>query len=455
MRRLRLVRRARPVRRGLDRRDRDRRRQPRRRRRRPRPARARLLRPGRGPLQDLHHRRGAHGDPAGVQRPAEAGRGAAAAPEVHLRDHRAGEGHRDDQVADAPLPVPADAPFGDAGPDRGDPQLRGRALRPGGAAAGGAGGRRVRAGHAVHPRPAAGRLGRGRDQVRPRGLAARLHRRQPARRDRGRVRGGRRRGGVPRGQPGHRGRSRAAPVRHRHAGPVPRPDRARLGARRHRHRPARHAAGPGRGADRSGRAVRAGRADPGRRHRLDRSRPDARGHLAPAAARAHVRAGAAPGGRDRRALGPGPAGKAGGRRGRCRRPATVRRRCRKCSYRTDRGDSGSPAVSASGGTPPAGGGFAVLGAPPAQPASAAPSAPAASPPTAAQPPAAAATPADEAGSQPRPPASAPRQSPPAPPAPRRRRRLRLRGRRHRRDDRARCGDDRDAGSGVAATCSTR
>ena len=39
-----------------------------------------------------------------------------------------------------------------------------------------------------------------------------------------------RRGGVPRGEPGDRRRPRAAPVRHRHAGQVPRPDRARLGA---------------------------------------------------------------------------------------------------------------------------------------------------------------------------------------------------------------------------------
>ncbi len=188
-------------------------------------------------------------------------------------------------------------------------------------------------------------LGRGRDQVRPRGRAARLHRCEPARRDRGRVRERRRGGGVPRGEPGHRGRPRAAPVRHRHAGPVPRPDRARLGARRHRHRPARHPAGPGRGADRPGRAVRAGRADPGGRHRLDRSRPDARGHLAPAAARAHVRAGAAARRRDRRAVGPRPAGTAGGGRGRSPGPAAGGRRRRKCSYRTVRGACGPPAVS--------------------------------------------------------------------------------------------------------------
>ena len=49
---------------------------------------------------------------AGLQRPAEDRRGAAGAREVRLRDDRAGEGHRDDPVADPPLPVPA----GPAGP---------------------------------------------------------------------------------------------------------------------------------------------------------------------------------------------------------------------------------------------------------------------------------------------------------------------------------------------------
>ncbi len=93
LRRVRLVRRPRAVRAGQHRRDRDRRGVPRRGRRRARPSRAGLLRAGRRAVQGLHHRRGAHGDPAGVQRPAQAGRGATAAPEVHLRDHRAGEGH--------------------------------------------------------------------------------------------------------------------------------------------------------------------------------------------------------------------------------------------------------------------------------------------------------------------------------------------------------------------------
>ena len=50
---------------GPHRRHRDRRGLARWRGRRPRPARAGLLRPGGGALQDLHHRRGAHGDPRG------------------------------------------------------------------------------------------------------------------------------------------------------------------------------------------------------------------------------------------------------------------------------------------------------------------------------------------------------------------------------------------------------
>ena len=43
----------------------------------------------------------------GLQRAAQARRGAARAREVRLRDHRAREGHRDDPVAHPPLPVPA------------------------------------------------------------------------------------------------------------------------------------------------------------------------------------------------------------------------------------------------------------------------------------------------------------------------------------------------------------
>ena len=94
---------------GQPRRDRDRRGQPRRRRRRPRPARARVVRPDVEPLQDLHRRRGAHGDPAGLQRPAQGRRGAAAARQVRLRHHRARPGAADDPLPHPPLPVPAAA----------------------------------------------------------------------------------------------------------------------------------------------------------------------------------------------------------------------------------------------------------------------------------------------------------------------------------------------------------
>ena len=65
--------------------------------------------PRRRPLQGLHHRRGAHGDAAGLQRPAQDRRRAAGAREVHLRHDRAGQGHRHHPLAHPPLPVPAGA----------------------------------------------------------------------------------------------------------------------------------------------------------------------------------------------------------------------------------------------------------------------------------------------------------------------------------------------------------
>ena len=52
--------------------------------------------------------------PAGLQRAAQAGRGAAGVRQVHLRDDRAGEGARHDPVAHPPLPVPADPAGGAA-----------------------------------------------------------------------------------------------------------------------------------------------------------------------------------------------------------------------------------------------------------------------------------------------------------------------------------------------------
>ena len=108
VRRVRLLPGPRPGRSGQHRRDRDRRGLARRRRRRPRPAREGVLRAGARQVQGLHHRRGPHGHDAGLQRPAQARRGAAAAPAVHLRDHRARQGAADDPVAHPPLPVPAD-----------------------------------------------------------------------------------------------------------------------------------------------------------------------------------------------------------------------------------------------------------------------------------------------------------------------------------------------------------
>ena len=157
VRRVRQLPRPGPRRAGLDRRDRDRRGLPRRRRRRPRPAREGVLRAGEEPVQGLHHRRGPHGDHAGLQRPAQAGRGAAAAPALHLRHHRARQGDADDPVAHPPLPVPADpAAAALVLPLR---ALRegGRRHRAGGAAAGRAGRRRVGPRHAVGARPAARR----------------------------------------------------------------------------------------------------------------------------------------------------------------------------------------------------------------------------------------------------------------------------------------------------------
>ena len=77
---------------GLARRHRDRRGLEQRRRRRARAARPGLLRAGVEQVQGLHHRRGPHGHDGGVQRAAQARRGAAGVREVRLRDHRAGEG---------------------------------------------------------------------------------------------------------------------------------------------------------------------------------------------------------------------------------------------------------------------------------------------------------------------------------------------------------------------------
>ena len=143
---------------GQHRRHRDRRGQPRRGRRRSRPAREGVLRAGVVALQGLHHRRGAHGLDAGLQRAAQAGRGAAPAREVRLRDDRAGEGPADDPIAHASLPVPARPVEDPAAAPRACLRAGGRGRRAGGARAGGPGGCRQRPRLAVRPRPAHLRL---------------------------------------------------------------------------------------------------------------------------------------------------------------------------------------------------------------------------------------------------------------------------------------------------------
>ena len=173
---------------GHGRRHRDRRRQPRRCRRRPRPARARVLRAGPEPLQGLHHRRGAHGDAAGLQRAAEDRRGAARAREVRLRDDRAREGHRHHPLAHPPLPVPAGAARPAAGLHGGALRQGGRGRRAGRAVLRRARRRRVGARLALGARPAHRGVGPRGAHLRGGRRAARVHRRRAARRRHRRLR---------------------------------------------------------------------------------------------------------------------------------------------------------------------------------------------------------------------------------------------------------------------------
>ena len=156
VRRVPVVPRPRPRRPGQHRRHRDRRRQPRWRRRRPRPARAGVLRAGQQSRYKVYIIDEAHMvSPAGLQRAAQAGRGAAAAPALHLRDDRARQGHRHDPVAHPPLPVPAGAAARLLGDYLAELCARGgRDDRADRAAARRAGRRRVGPRHAVRARPA-------------------------------------------------------------------------------------------------------------------------------------------------------------------------------------------------------------------------------------------------------------------------------------------------------------
>ena len=81
------------------RRDGDGRRLAHRRRRHPRADRRRALQPGRGALQDLHHRRSAHAVEERLQRAVEDARRAAARRQIHLRHHRDPQGAGDGAVA--------------------------------------------------------------------------------------------------------------------------------------------------------------------------------------------------------------------------------------------------------------------------------------------------------------------------------------------------------------------
>ena len=178
VRRLPVLRLAGPGRAGQHRRHRARRGLARRCRRHPRAARPGVLRAGRVALPGVHRRRGAHDHHAGLQRPAQDRGGAAGAPGVRVRDHRAGQGAAHHPLPHPPLPVPAD-PAGHAAQAAGaDLRRGGRGRRPGGVPAGHPGRRRLGARLAVGARPAAGRGRAGGRHLRAGGRAARRHRRR-------------------------------------------------------------------------------------------------------------------------------------------------------------------------------------------------------------------------------------------------------------------------------------
>ena len=211
------------------RRRRDRRRQPQRRRRRSRLARARRLRTGPRPLQDLHPRRGPHGDRAGLQRAAQARRGAAGAREVHLRHHRAGEGHRHHPLAHPSLPLPSRPARRPRGLPRSSVPGRGRRDRPRRLPPRGARRRRLRARHPFRHGPAHRRGARRRRRLPAGRCPAGLHRHHHARPVRRRHRGLRRRRRLPSGGPGRLLRARPPSFRRGPAGPAARPARHRPG----------------------------------------------------------------------------------------------------------------------------------------------------------------------------------------------------------------------------------
>ena len=153
--------------RRLARRGRDGRRLAARDRRRPGAPGARRAPAGRGPHEGLHPRRGPSADRPGLERAAEADRGAPAAPALHLLHDRAAEGAGDSAVAlpDVRLPAAAAArPRAEAASDR-------RRRGDGGARCG------PRPDRARRPR----RLPRRRVDTRPAGLGDRQHDQRPGR----------------------------------------------------------------------------------------------------------------------------------------------------------------------------------------------------------------------------------------------------------------------------------
>ncbi len=231
---------------------------------------------GGGPLQGLHRRRGAPADDGRLERPAQADRGAAAAPRLRLLHDGALEGDPDRAIALPDVRLPAAAPAGDR--HGAPPGLRRRGHRRPrlGALADRARRGRVVPRRDLDARPARrgdgeADLGAGRAPARDggrggRALPALRHDRRPRRRGRARARRGAL-GARPGPRPADEGAPRAPPAPAARAAPRA---RSRVApAHRGVARPAPRAGEPapradGAAADRPSRGRRGGRA-PGRR----------------------------------------------------------------------------------------------------------------------------------------------------------------------------------------------
>ena len=171
---------------------------------------------------------------AGLQRPAQDRRGAAGAPQVHLRHHRAREGHRHHPLAHPPLSVPAGAARADCRTTSPSCASAKGITVERRAAARGARRRRLGARLAVRAGPADGRRRtEGGVTYRLASALLGLHRRDAAGRHRRRRLRGRRRGRRFRDRrPGDRGGLRPEAVRRRPARAAARLDHPGRRARR-------------------------------------------------------------------------------------------------------------------------------------------------------------------------------------------------------------------------------